>query len=239
MLDDGTFSILNGFVFFTQVDIITYVQNDATFLDSLIQGFRTTRPNEDPDPAEPLDEAKRDVVMLLNQLMILGKGVQVPSRMALYRNLLDKGLIFVVEWALRRSEAQILHAGAEIMTLVVDIDVSAVRTHVLKEEEARRRTLLADIIYLLKTTKNMGLLSQVGDSLRNLLDTNMDDTVSLPDAVHLQHCELIKQSFLARKEGPISENFINSFFDDTVGELYKPLLDLPEISNNTRESWPT
>lgn len=179
MLDDGTFGILNGFVFFTQVDIINYVQNDTGFLDSLMAGFKTDRPTDDPDPAEPLDEAKRDMVLLLNQLMILGKGVQQASRGALYRNLLDKGLIFAVEWALRRTEAQILHAGAEILTLAMESDISAIRMHVLKEEELRRRTLLAEMMYLLRTTKNMGLLSQIGDSMRNLLDTNTDETVSL------------------------------------------------------------
>jgi len=181
MLDDGTFGILNGFVFFTQVDIINYIQNNDMFLNELLSGFRDDRPStpvplSDSTPEVPLDEKRRDIVLLLNQLMVLGKGVQLPSRLALYRNLIDKGLLFAVEWAFRRSEAQLLHAGAEILTLAVELDVSAVRVHILKEDEAKRRTL--EMIYLLGHTRNLGLLSQVGDSLRTLLDTSSDEGVS-------------------------------------------------------------
>jgi protein phosphatase-4 regulatory subunit 3 len=179
MLDDGTFGILNGFIFFTQVDIINFIQNDPSFLLDLLSGFKANRPTHPPDHNEPLDETKRDIILLLNQLMILGKGVQLPSRLALYRNLLEKGLLFAVEWALRRAEAQILHAGAEILTMVVDLDVSAVRVQVLREEETKKRTLVSEMISLLGSTKNMGLLSQVGDALRNLLDTSAEEGVSL------------------------------------------------------------
>ena len=183
MLDDGTFGILNGFVFFTQVDIINYIQNNDMFLNELLSGFRDDRPStpvplSDSTPEVPLDEKRRDIVLLLNQLMVLGKGVQLPSRLALYRNLIDKGLLFAVEWAFRRSEAQLLHAGAEILTLAVELDVSAVRVHILKEDEAKRRTLVLEMIYLLGHTRNLGLLSQVGDSLRTLLDTSSDEGVS-------------------------------------------------------------
>jgi protein phosphatase-4 regulatory subunit 3 len=180
MLDDGTFGILNGFVFFTQVDIINYIQNNDQFLHELLSGFQDDRPSTpDPNNLPPLDEHRRDIVLLLNQLMILGKGVQLPSRLALYRNLLDRGLLYAVEWALRRTEAQLLHAGAEILTLVVDLDVSAVRMHVLKEDEMKRRSLIVEMIRLLGTTKNIGLLSQVGESLRNLLETTIEESVGL------------------------------------------------------------
>lgn len=179
MLDDGTFGILNGFVFFTQVDIISHIQNNDPFLHELLSSFKDDRPGTpDPKNIPPLNERRRDIILLLNQLMILGKGVQLPSRLALYRNLLDRGLLFAVEWALRRPEAQILHAGAEILTLVVDLDVSAVRMHVLKEDEMKKRTLLNEMILLLGQTKNLGLLSQVGESLRNLLETSVEESVS-------------------------------------------------------------
>jgi len=226
MLDDGTFGILNGFVFFTQVDIINYIQGNDAFLNELLSGFRDERPGS-PVFDSPLDERRRDIVLLLNQLMILGKGVQLPNRLALYRNLIDRGLLFVVEWAFRRNEAQLLHAGAEILTLAVELDVGAVRMHVLKEDEAKRRSLIVDIIALLSRTKNMGLLSQVGDSLRNLLDTSGEENVSLARARHVRVAD--RQSFLQRKEGPISDNFMQSFYENCVGALYRPLLESPEI----------
>ncbi len=176
VLDDPTFGILNGFVFFNQVDIINHIQNNEAFLIELFTGFKDAFP--EADAAEPLDEWKRDIVMFLHQLMIMGKGVQVPSRLALYRNLMERGLLFVCEWAFLRPEAQLLHAGAEILTLAVEHDVNAVRMHVLKEEEAKRRTLIIEIIGMLGSTKNLGLLSQMSDILRTLMDTGTEGEVS-------------------------------------------------------------
>ena len=175
VLDDPTFGILNGFVFFNQVDIINYIQNNEVFLIELFDGFRDIP--SDADISEPLDERRRDVVLFLHQLMIMGKGVQVPSRLALYRNLMERGLLFVCEWAFRRPEPQLLHAGAEILTLAVEHDVNAVRMHVLKEEEAKRRTLIIEIIGMLENTKNLGLLSQMSDTLRTLMDTGTEGEV--------------------------------------------------------------
>lgn len=172
VLDDPTFGILNGFVFFNQVDIISHIQNNDVFLNELFAGFK------EAVVEERLDERKRDVVLFLHQLMIMGKGIQVPSRLALYRNLMERGLLFVCEWAFARPEAQLLHAGAEVLTLAVEHDVNAVRTHVLKEEGAGRRTLVFAIVAMM-ATKNMGLLSQMADTMRALLDTGVEGEVTI------------------------------------------------------------
>ncbi len=228
VLDDPTFGILNGFVFFNQVDIINHIQNNDVFLQELFDGFKDASP--DFPSTDPLDERKRDVVLFLHQLMIMGKGVQVPSRLALYRNLLERGLLFVCEWAFRRPEAQLLHAGAEILTLAVEHDVNAVRMHVLREEEAKRRTLIMEIIGLMGTTKNLGLLSQMSDIIRTLMDTGTEGEVS---KIGLKGID--KQGFVQRKEAPISDSFLTYFYDYCVQPLYRPLLDLPDLKGGTGE----
>lgn len=176
VLDDPTFGILNSFVFYNQVDIINHIQNNDPLLIELFDGFRDVSLDVDGD--QLLDERKCDVVLFLHQLMIMGKGIQLPGRLALYRALMDRGLLFVCEWAFRRPEAHLLHAGAEILTLAVEHDVNAVRMHVLREHEAKRRTLVIEINNLASTTKNLGLLSQMSDILRTLLETGMDAEVS-------------------------------------------------------------
>jgi len=109
--------------------------------------------------------------------MIMGKGVQVPSRLALYRALLDRGLLNVCEWALRRDEAQILHAAAEVLTLAVEHDVNAVRMNILKESDGKRQTLVDGMIRLMQSTKNLGLLGQMSDTTKALIET-VDSDVS-------------------------------------------------------------
>ena len=191
MLDDGTFSILNGYVFYTTTDIISYVQNNHELLAEIMdefQGAAETRTGS-ANPDEPLDERKRDLVLLLNQLMVLAKGIQVPNRIALYRVLIERGLLFVIEWALRRHEAQILHAGAEMLTLAVEHDVNSVRQHIIREDEAKARSLIVEMADLLNATKNLGLLSQIGDALRAMLETASDDNVGFAGCmVHSGRC---------------------------------------------------
>ncbi|OCF33154.1 hypothetical protein I316_05199 [Kwoniella heveanensis BCC8398] len=226
VLDDPTFNILNGFVFFNQVDIINHIQQNEAFLSQLFEGFREQPTTVD---ADPLDERKRDVVMFLHQLMIMGKGVQLPSRLALYRNLIDRGVLFVCEWAFKRTEAQLLHAGAEILTLAVEHDANAVRVHVFREDEAKRKTLVMEIIELLHSTKNLGLMSQMSDTLRTLLESAPENEVSnLPPTLRSRHS----------KEGPLSDTFGTYFYENCASILFKPLLDAPDIKADIAKGKP-
>lgn len=170
LLDDPTFGILNSFVFFNQVDITTYIQSDEDLLIALFEDFRS----EDPEK----DAKKRDLVVFLHQLMVMGKGLQLANRLALYRTLLDRGLLFACEWSFRQREAVILHAGAEILTLAVEHDVNAVRLHVLREEEVSRRTLVLEVIKLLQNTRDQGLMQQMIESLKTLLEGGQENEVS-------------------------------------------------------------
>ncbi|KAK4688245.1 protein phosphatase 4 regulatory subunit 3, partial [Tremellales sp. Uapishka_1] len=207
VLDDPTFGILNGFVFYNQVDIISHVQNDEGLLSELFTPFR-----DNAEPPTPEEDGKRcDIVTFLHQLMHMGKGVQMPNRLALYRSLLDRGLLFVCEWAFKRKESKLLHSGAEMITFAVEHDVNAVRMHVLKEEDVRKTTLVVEIIAMLTTTTNLGLVSQMTDTLRTLLETSPEN-----------------ETFAQRKEGPVSENFTQYFYDNCAIKLFEPLLELPE-----------
>lgn len=173
MLDDPTFGILNSFVFFNQVDITGYIQSDEMLLHELFIEFRPSSESSDPSR----DAKKHDLVQFLHQLMIMGKGLQVPGRLTLYRTLLDRGLLFACEWAFQQGQATILHAGAEILTLAVEHDVNAVRLHVLREEEASRQTLVMEIIGLLQKTQDQGLIQQMVDTMKTLLEPGAENEV--------------------------------------------------------------
>lgn len=174
LLDDPTFNILNSFVFFNQVDITSYIQTDEILLHELFVEFQ-----RDPDEPGQDNVKKRDLVQFLHQLMIMGKGMQVPNRLALYRTLVDRGLLFACEWAFRQREATTLHGGAEILTLAVEHDVNAVRIHVLREDELARRTLVFEIITLLQSTQDQGLIQQTVETLKTLLEPGAENEVSL------------------------------------------------------------
>ena len=178
VLDEGTFGILNGFIFFNQVDIVNHVQNNDTLLVELFTPFKGQTASAEPDTT-PLDEKKRDALIFLHQLLVLSKPVQMAGRIALYRGLIDRGLLYVVEWAFRRKEDQILHTASEILTFTLEHDTNAVRNHILKEEDAKTTTLLAEMTGIQGTTENIGLASHLSDSIRSLLDVPSETEVSL------------------------------------------------------------
>jgi protein phosphatase-4 regulatory subunit 3 len=180
VLDDPTFNILNSLLFFNQIDIIAYFGNNDAFLRNLFAGFKGTKLAEvqtskaEITPPQPLNTRTRDVVAFLHQLMLMGKQVQAQHRLALYKILLERGLLYVCEWALQRTETSIINQGAEMVALVLDHDLNGIRSYCLREHEAKRRTIADDITKLLVTSKDLGLKSQMSDAIRALLDVGLD-----------------------------------------------------------------
>jgi protein phosphatase-4 regulatory subunit 3 len=172
VLDDPTFNILNSLLFFNQVDIINYVQGNERLLKAFFSSFRdeSTVAKSNPDT----DNHKSQVVMLLHQLVLMGKNVQLPNRLGLYRNLVERGLLHVCEWGFRQSDARVLNASTEILSLILDHDVTIVRSHALREKEVRERTLVNECIDLLSGSKDLGIKSQIADALRAMLDVGGD-----------------------------------------------------------------
>jgi protein phosphatase-4 regulatory subunit 3 len=105
--------------------------------------------------------------------------MQAMGRIALYRGLIDRGLLHVVEWAFRRREASVLHTASEILTFTLEHDTNAVRNHILKENDNNVTTLFSEIIDIQGSTENTGLASHLTDSIRHLLDMPNETEVRL------------------------------------------------------------
>ena len=229
-MDEGTFGILNGFIYFSQVDIVNHIQNNDPFLVELLSVFKgqTASPIQDDSP---LDQTKRDTLMFLHQLFTLAKPLQAIGRIALYRGLIDRGLLHVVEWAFRRREAPILHTASEILTFTLEHDTNAVRNHILKEHDASSTTLLGEMIGIQSVTDNTGLASHLSDSIRHLLDIPHEGEVS-----YMLPCQDLAydQSIFVRKEGPLADNFITFFYETSASSLFRPITDMPHMDKESR-----
>ena len=234
VLDDPTLNVLNSFILFNQIDIINHIQQDESILKELfdlftensleqdsvkssgkgkeketVNGMSSTIASSSSHDTTTSDETttparKEDVILLIHQLCMMGKNIQIPARLALYRTLVDKGLLYALQWAFGLVEdQQMLNAAGEVLLIVVDHDVNGVRNHVLRQaelpEEDRSKpkmglsdpsslsrrprnetTLLTVVVKLLSSAKDLALRSQMAESLRSLLELPAgDDTVSL------------------------------------------------------------
>jgi hypothetical protein len=211
-LDDSTFNVLNSCIIFNQIDIITHVQNDMQFLQDIVDLFS----HPSPGPSVSLngvaksragvgsdlssegmpngideDHLRREVILLIQQLCIMGKNVQLPTRMGLFKTLVDRGIVQPIQWALGQPEGtesgqQMIAVAGEVLVTLLDHDVNGVREHVVTQcdsidvRESRDESLLALLCGLMVRSRDLGVQTVVGDSLKLMLELppqDMNDVV--------------------------------------------------------------
>lgn len=143
-------------------------------------------------PPDNLTEAeinqRREVIILLQHLAIMGKNVQLPARLTLFRTLVDRGILFAVQWALNLPEKeeanrQLISIAGEVLSAMLDHDLNGVRGHVmkqdfaiLKEREAGKKgadkaeTILEMACRVMAQSKDLSVQSQMGDALKSWLE---------------------------------------------------------------------
>lgn len=211
-LDDSTFNVLNSCIIFNQIDIITHVQNDVQFLQDIVDLFPGTSPgpsislngvaksrtgiNADanteglPNGVDE-DRRRREVILLIQQLCIMGKNVQLPTRMGLFQTLVDRGIVQPVQWALGQPEGtepgqQMISVAGEVLVTLLDHDVNGVREHVVTQcdsfelRQSRDGSLLTLLCGLMVRSRDLAVQTVVGDSLKLMLEMppqEMNDVV--------------------------------------------------------------
>lgn len=153
-------------------------------------------------PPDDLNEEeialRREVILLLQQLSTIGKNVQMPARLALFRTLVDRGILFAIQWALvlpekEESNKQMISAAGEVLAAMLDHDLNGVRGHVLKqvfaidkEREAGKKgadkaeTILEMACRILVQSKDLSVQSQMGDALKTWLEVPTGESLVTP-----------------------------------------------------------
>ncbi|CAE6527395.1 unnamed protein product [Rhizoctonia solani] len=271
MLDDPTFNILNSFIIFNQMDIVTHFQHEETILPRMFSAFpqlvtKEGKPSlethEDPTnipPANPQpngagssspvigpmplpdystispdqDTRRMDIIRMTHQLCATAKNVQVTTRFALYRLLVDRGVLYAIQWAFSVHNPSpdmisVQHLCGDILLSVMEYDPHGVRQNVLQHSEAGVRTLLEQLIATMGSTKDLALRSQISDALRVLLEVQGaggEMSVGERSAV-----SAAAKAAMGRREDPATERFLQYFYEQCIISLYKPILALPDFT---------
>ncbi|KAJ3849444.1 component of IIS longevity pathway SMK-1-domain-containing protein [Lentinula lateritia] len=208
-------------------------------------------------PPEEMSEAalelRRSVIFLIQQLCVMGKNVQLPARLALFRTLVDRGVLFAIQWALGLPEKQpvtktMISAGGEVLAALLDHDLGGVRAHVLKQVVAidkeraagkrgadKAETIVELCCRNLSQSKDLAVQSQIGDALKVWLDVPLStDNFSSGGSEATQ----AMASKMTRKDEPGTERFIEYFYKNCAQILFKPFSDLPDWKNVTESIYP-
>ncbi|OSD04439.1 DUF625-domain-containing protein [Trametes coccinea BRFM310] len=189
---------------------------------------------------------RREVVFLIQQLCAMGKNVQLPARLQLFRVLVDRGLVFAVQWGLSQPETteegrQMISASGEILMALLEYDINGVRGHVLKQlgtmerEKANgknvrdKETVLMLMCKVLIRSRDLAVQSLVGEALRQLLEMASNDPSEAPNI----QLKLLQQR---AKDDPGIEKFLDYFYKFCIDVLFKPLQDVPEYKDLSEPS---
>lgn len=259
-LDDSTFNVLSSCIIFNQIDIITHVQNDVQFLQDIVDLF--LRPNPGPSislngtknktgasadtASNPMsngvdvdeDRRRREVILLIQQLCIMGKNVQLPTRMALFKTLVDRGIVHSVQWALSQPEGtevgqQMIAVAGEVLITLLDHDVNGVREHVVKQcegfeaRESRDESLLTLLCGLMVRSRDLAVQTLVGDSLRLMLE------MPPPEVNDVQ---TPAKPFSRTRDDARMEKFLDYFYKLCIHSLLKPIFDVPNPKQHPPDS---
>jgi protein phosphatase-4 regulatory subunit 3 len=224
-LDDSTFAVLNSLIFYHQADIVAYCTSSEGLLTSLFQVFEPER-NE-------TDTKRGEAILFLQQLCAVGKQVQLPSRLALYRTLSDWGLLIVLEYALGRTETRLRNAAAEIFMSIIEYDASGVRMHILDQVEKGASPLLTKLAEILHEEEgDLGLKTQITESLRILFDSGPDGSAGGPIlAQTLAAAAAANQAIGEAQRKDETERFLNWFYDGEVDMMFAPLKTLKKFKS--------
>ncbi|KAG6850626.1 hypothetical protein H0H93_010818 [Arthromyces matolae] len=195
---------------------------------------------------------RREVIILVQQLCVMGKNVQLSARMALFRTLVDRGVLFGVQWAMNLPEREpsskpMISAGAEILVALLDHDLNGVRGHVLKQVVAiekeraggrkgadKAETILEMSCRILAQSKDLAVQCQVGDALKMWMDVPFGE---LPSAAHGPAGTEAGQVLGGGNKGPLrkddpgTERYMDYFYKHCLSILFKPFFNLPEWRN--------
>ncbi|OJT09072.1 hypothetical protein TRAPUB_15 [Trametes pubescens] len=184
---------------------------------------------------------RREVVFLIQQLCAMGKNVQLPARLQLFRVLVDRGLVFAVQWGLSQSETeeqgrQMIAASGEILMALLEYDLNGVRGHVLKQlgtmerEKANgknvrdKETVLMLMCKVLVRSRDLAVQSLVGEALRQLLEMATNDPADTPTL----GIKLLQQRV---KDDPGIEKFLDYFYKFCIDVLFRTVHDVPEYKD--------
>ncbi|KAF2721662.1 DUF625-domain-containing protein [Polychaeton citri CBS 116435] len=223
ILDDPTFSVLNSLIFFHQVDIINFIQQNVAFLQELFGLFS----DEDPDPSR-----RKEAVLFIANTGAVAKTIQAQSRNQLYQTYIRHGLFDVIAYALRNHDVAVRVAATEILTSLMDHDAQVLRQHNFTALKEKNAPLLDTLVDLLLVEVDLGVKSHMADAIKLLVDPqNANISLEMMN-------RNVSADFMAKQRGLVNQNaiskemddFIQYFYDACAPRLFKPLRDLEDRS---------
>ncbi|KYQ89817.1 EVH1 domain-containing protein [Tieghemostelium lacteum] len=172
ILDDATFSSLNSIIYFNNIDIVTQIQNDSSFLQQLFSKVQqNNNNNNNNNPTE-----RTDYLLFLQELCNLAKGLQIQNKISFFSTLKSFDLFKTLSSVLICDQSvQNRLASTDIILSTLLHDPSILRRYI--SEDPSNHRFLSQLITLFIVDKDIGVKNQIVEILKILLDVDvLNDT---------------------------------------------------------------
>ncbi|KAJ3144142.1 Platinum sensitivity protein [Geranomyces variabilis] len=172
VLDDGTFTALTSMTFYNQLDVLSFVKEDPSFLKDLFAIL---------NGANSFHQQKKDAILFLRELLALTKQLQAANRMlylrssppdTFYRMLINHGMFTALSDNLGSSDLELRTAVAAITAHLIDHDANMVRSLTQAQfNMPAQQPFFEQLVDRLLDEQDAGLRSQYAEMIRALLET--------------------------------------------------------------------
>jgi len=159
-LDDASSATINSMIFFNELDILTYVQNDDAFQVKIFEQLGASEEGSDK---------RRQILGLLQDILTLSKNITSGNRIELFRNLKAHGLFEYFHITLNDPNVASRLATAEIIGMTLVQDPSLLRSFLCTQ---RPPQLLPALLNHFISDEDTGLMILICDILKALCDVN-------------------------------------------------------------------
>ncbi|KAJ2972586.1 hypothetical protein NUW58_g9154 [Xylaria curta] len=215
ILDDNTFSVLNSLIFFNQVDIVQHLQANSSFLAELFNIFKS---------GQDLTR-KKEAVLFIQQCCAIAKNLQPPARQTLYNNFIVHGLLQVIHFGLKSNDVAVRVGATDIMVCMIDHDPQMIRQTIYRQIHEKQLPLTDTLIDLLLVETDLGVKSQISDTLKVLLDQGPPMQA---EAFAKANGEYAARARLAQGPDPQQDQFLTLFYEKSAVKLFQPLIALQD-----------
>jgi len=147
-------------IFFNELDILTYIQNDDSFQSTIFEQLGASEAGSDK---------RRQILGLLQDILTLSKNITSGNRIELFRNLKAHGLFEHFHITLDDPNVASRLATAEIIGMTLVQDPSLLRSFLLTQ---RPPLLLPALLNHFISDEDAGLMILICDILKALCDIN-------------------------------------------------------------------
>ncbi|KAI0404211.1 DUF625-domain-containing protein [Xylaria palmicola] len=215
ILDDNTFSVLNSLIFFNQVDIVQHLQGNSAFLAELFNIFKAGQ-----DVMQ-----KKEAVLFIQQCCTIAKNLQPPARQTLYNNFIAHGLLQVIHFGLKSQDVAARVGATDIMIAMIDHDPQMIRQTIYRSLHEKQTPFTDTLIDLLLVEPDLGVKSQLSDTLKILLD---QAPPMQAEVFAKNNGEYAARNRLAQGPDPQQGLFLDTFYEKSAVKLFRPLIALQE-----------